>query len=181
MTRKDWISISLDSMDEKRCKDIGRAYLSETHLYQLIEACQEYGLNLKINTVVSAVNKDNIYDIGAFLQNNPPDIWKLRQFSARSSGHVSRDKYTIPNAKFNGIVHAVKTAFKSLNIESITETEQDGYCFMVFPNGQIANPVGTGFKLYGNILEEDINRIWKEHFLADKKHFHRKNRVRTYQ
>jgi MoaA/NifB/PqqE/SkfB family radical SAM enzyme len=176
----DMISISIDSLDEKLCKSMGRVYLSENHLKYIADSCEESGIKLKVNSVVSAISKNELERIGSFLEKISPSIWKLRQFTPRSSGYNVREKYLMAEDEFLNIAGKIKSRFNSLKIEGKTTTQQSGTAFMIFPDGQIAKPDGKSHILYGSVLENDVVEIWKKHFSNEKKESHHDNFRKTY-
>lgn len=176
----DWISFSLDSLNKELCEKMGRPFSSKNRLSNIIKLCRKYNIKLKISSVISDITKNEIEEIGGFLIKNPPTIWKLRQFTPRSFGYQVRKKYKISNNEFQRILKKIKVEFSSLKVEGKTSAQQTGTCFLVFSDGQIVRPHGGGFISCGNILEQDIKKIWQRRFSKKKRKLHYNNFARTY-
>src|SRR3989344_2291962 len=177
--KTDMISISIDSLENSLCKYMGRPFLSRTHIKYVVDSCRKYGIKIKINSVVSKITKNEIEFIGNFLNENKPNVWKLRQFTPRSSCYNVKERYQIQEGEFKKIVEKTKYNFPNLKIEGKTSAQQSGTAFMIFPDGQIAKPEGKGHILYGSILENNVNEVWNNYFLSKKRASHHNNFNRT--
>ncbi|MFH1607664.1 MAG: radical SAM protein [archaeon] len=176
----DMLAISVDSFEEDRCNEMGRPYLSKNHLNQIYNSCNNQEINLKLVTVVSQLTRNELEKIGAFLENHSPYVWKLRQFTPRSAGHINQKKYRISEKEFKEHVNRTVSRFSNLNIVGKTSAQQSGTAFMIFPNGQIAQPFGKGHLLHGNILNTNLKDIWNKQYTLEKRVSHRENFENTY-
>lgn len=78
----DWIAISIDSLDSKTNKAIGRAVSGNTPLTMeyyttIIEKVKQYNYGLKINTVIHRLNY--LEDMNKFIGFAQPKRWKVLQ------------------------------------------------------------------------------------------------------
>lgn len=175
----DWLSVSIDSFKKSTCESIKRLYVSPEKFYRISDKCREYGMKLKLNSVVSAVNRNDLSDIGNILQKSPPEVWKLLQFVPRGAAARVKDKYDIKDSEFLQIVGLIRDEFEGvLNIEYKTIHESDGTCFMILSDGRIVQPTGKTYKIIGNALNDDINRIWNKNYCNKTEHYN--NVKRTY-
>ena len=118
--KTEMISISIDSLDDGLCKYMGRPFLSRSHIKYVVDSCRKYGIKIKVNSVVSKITKREIEFIGNFLNENKPNVWKLRQFTPRSSGYDVKERYQIQENEFRRIVEKTKYNFPNLKIEGKT-------------------------------------------------------------
>ena len=75
----DWIGISIDSSSENTEKILGRG--NGQHVMRAVQAAsmaKEYGIKLKINTVVTQLNYND--DMQSLISELGPDRWKVFQF-----------------------------------------------------------------------------------------------------
>ena len=77
----DWVSISMDSLCTETNLKIGRVFrgtgMTEEQYRQRVEWVKQAGMRLKINTVVSSVNKNE--NFVPFINDAAPERWKVFQ------------------------------------------------------------------------------------------------------
>ena len=78
----DWIGLSVDTLNKNQLEVLGRQLPHESvdgaYYYDKINKINKYGYKLKINTVVSNINKDE--DLSEFINYANPRRWKIFQF-----------------------------------------------------------------------------------------------------
>ena len=104
---------------------------------------KEPGVRLKLATVVSGVNRDNLPSLAPVVRGLEPDIWRLYQYSSRGEQNVGQ----LPM-----LAGPVLTA-------PSTDAETEG-CLIVDPAGNVLQPVGPEYVRRGNCLEEPLDDIW---------------------
>jgi len=113
----DWIGLSVDSLDTKQLKKLGRQLphelVDKSYYFDKVRYIKNYGYKLKINTVVNKINMNN--DMSEFINYATPKRWKLL--------HV----LPLQNIKYNQnllIKHTDFTSFYERHLNLInTETE----------------------------------------------------------
>lgn len=77
----DWAALSVDSINEKTNRNIGRVYqgkvFSSAYFLRLVDLLRSGGVRLKINTVVCSENKDEV--LSEFIESAMPERWKIFQ------------------------------------------------------------------------------------------------------
>ena len=61
------------------------------------------GVSLKIGTVVSAVNRDDLASLAALVGRLKPDIWRLYQYSARGVQNHGQQRHTLSEDEFRDL------------------------------------------------------------------------------
>jgi len=123
-------------------------------------AC-EPGVRLKLATVVSAVNRDNLPALAGTVRELAPDIWRLYQYSSRGEVNVGQRRHWLPDDEFQHLVSQAASLAAPVPTAPATEAETEG-CLIVDPAGNVLQPVGARYLRRGNCLEEPLDRIWAE-------------------
>lgn len=174
----DWLTISVDSLEDETNRRIGRAARGVTvpaadHLAK-IHLAQDLGIRVKLNTVVNAANATE--DFSAFIRQARPIRWKLFQ-ATRITGEngADFDRWRITKDTFCAFV----TRHESLRhhgIVLVPETQDDiyGSYAMIGPNGCFFDNSCGEYRYSQPIARVGIEAAWaeitfsQERFLARK-------------
>ena len=119
------------------------------------------GIRLKLATVVSAVNRDNLPALAATVCEIGPDIWRLYQYSSRGDQNRGQQRHSLPDEEFRRLVQEAAALAAPVPTAPSTEAETEG-CLIVDPSGNVLEPVGARYVRRGNCLEEPLDHIWAE-------------------
>jgi MoaA/NifB/PqqE/SkfB family radical SAM enzyme len=132
-------------------------------LYEVIKAARvvtkEPGVRLKLATVVSRVNRDDLPSLARTVRDLAPDIWRLYQYSSRGEQNFGQQRHWLPDDEFRQLVKTVTDLAGPTAPSSKAETEG---CLIVDPAGNVLQPAGDRYLRLGNCLEEPLDRIWAE-------------------
>ncbi len=103
----DWVSISIDSLREDRNRIIGRLWrgrgMTEADYRERVEYVRAANMRLKVNTVVSSENRDEI--LAPFIDSVCPERWKLFRALPLSGVNTKKAKdFFIDEATFQRFV-----------------------------------------------------------------------------
>ena len=132
---------------------------------EVIEAARlvtkEPGVSLKLATVVSGVNRDNLHALARTVRDLAPDIWRLYQYSRRGDQNTGQQRHWLENDEFGRLAEVVAKLAAPVPTAPSTEAETEG-CLIVDPAGNVLQPIGDRYCHRGNCLEEPLDRIWAE-------------------
>ena len=132
-------------------------------LDEVIEAARlvakEPDVRLKLATVVSSVNRDNLPALARTVRDLAPDIWRLYQYSSRGDQNFGQQRHWLSEGAFQHLVEVAMELVAPVNTAPSTETETEG-CLIVDPEGNVLQPVGAEYVRRGNCLEEPLDDIW---------------------
>jgi MoaA/NifB/PqqE/SkfB family radical SAM enzyme len=117
------------------------------------------GISLKIGTVVSSVNKDDLPSLARLVHDLQPDIWRLYQYSSRGPQNSGQKRHQLSEAEFREITDEASSIASPVPAARSSESETQG-CLIVDPAGNILQPNGNGYVVCGNCLEEPLDDIW---------------------
>ena len=134
-------------------------------LDEVIEAARlvtrEPGVSLKLATVVSAVNRDDLPALARTVRELAPDIWRLYQYSSRGGQNFGRQRHRLADEEFRHLVKEATDLAAPVPTAPSAEAETEG-CLIVDPAGNVLQPAGASYVRRGNCLEEPLDRIWAE-------------------
>jgi hypothetical protein len=102
---------------------------------------QTYQHEIKIGTVVSKVNIDDIENIGNLLLKNPnivkPDVWRLYQFESIGEGLENKNNYHITDEEYSQVVAMVNEKFPDESISYRSNSDHNNSYLFVSPDGML--------------------------------------------
>lgn len=122
---------------------------------------KEPGVSMKLATVVSGVNRDNLPELAATVRDLAPDVWRLYQYSSRGDLNSGQQRHRLPEHDFQRLAETAVRLAAPVPTAPSTETESAG-CLIVDPAGNVLQPAGAGYVRRGNCLEESLDDIWAE-------------------
>lgn len=132
---------------------------------KVIEAARlvtkESCVRLKLATVVSAINRDDLPALATTVRDLAPDIWRLYQYSIRGDQNFGQQRHWLPENEFRNLVTAATELAAPVPTAPSTEAETEG-CLIVDPDGNVLQPVGDEYVHRGNCLEKPLDDIWSE-------------------
>jgi MoaA/NifB/PqqE/SkfB family radical SAM enzyme len=121
----------------------------------------EPGVRLKLGTVVSRVNRDDLPALARTVRDIAPDVWRLYQYSARGDQNTGHHRHSLPDDEFRRLVDELADIAAPVPTAPSAETETEG-CLIVDPAGNVLQPVGAGYARRGNCLKDPLDCIWAE-------------------
>jgi len=117
------------------------------------------GIRLKLATVVSGVNRDDLPSLARIVRDLQPDIWRLYQYSSRGAQNIGQQRHWLSAGEFEALVDHVATLASPVPTAHSSETQTAG-CLIVDPDGNVLQPSGAGYEHHGNCLTESLDDIW---------------------
>lgn len=172
----DWLTLSLDGATEYVQQNMTRNKGHATRILNILDEASKYEnrkCKIKINTVVSEINKHSIKEIAEIAYIYPVDRWKLFQFTPiRGDAKEAREKFEISTQDFYKVVKEVSPIFEQ-NKKILTVSDSNNIekaYFVIFPNGDIKISGDMEDRLLGNVLNGNIQEIWANGGYLKKQH-----------
>lgn len=119
----------------------------------------EPGVRLKLATVVSSVNRDDLPALAELVRNLEPDVWRLYQYSRRGEVNTGQLRHRLPDDEFRRLADLAGVLARPVPTAPSSEAETEG-CLIVDPAGNVLQPAGDTYIPYGNCLKEPLDDIW---------------------
>jgi MoaA/NifB/PqqE/SkfB family radical SAM enzyme len=114
---------------------------------------------LKLATVVSDVNRDDLPALARIVRDIQPDIWRLYQYSSRGTQNIGQQRHSLSADEFEELVDQVTALASPVPTARSSETQTAG-CLIVDPDGNVLQPSGAGYEHRGNCITEALDDIW---------------------
>jgi radical S-adenosyl methionine domain-containing protein 2 len=140
----DFLTLSVDSDNPNTLYRLGRMSnnqpLSSNHYINISETAKRFGINVKLNSVVTILNQDE--DISSFVKKISPSRWKILQatpIEGQNDFHIQNLTPSIDS--FNRYVDKHINGLKSTKIKIIPESIETirGSYIMIDPHGRFFN------------------------------------------
>jgi MoaA/NifB/PqqE/SkfB family radical SAM enzyme len=158
----DLVGISL----EGSTREVHRAMRGEKADFdEVIAAARlvaaEPGISLKLGTVVSGVNREDLPALARTVRDLAPDVWRLYQYSGRGDQNTGQRRHWLPDGEFERLAQEVAALAAPVPTAPSTEAETEG-CLIVDPAGNVLQPGGDSYFRLGNCLAQPLDAIWAE-------------------
>lgn len=164
----DWISLDLDSTSQEIQSKITRNKHHIENVMRIINYVEDNktNINIKINTVVSKFNLNEILEIAEFVNRHyVVKRWKLMKFHpVRGDALKNKEIFDITNIQFLKATSVLKN-FKSEKCKiSISDQEsmKNSY-FSIYPDGNVRLEENGVEKIVGNAMNCNLNEIFSTH------------------
>ena len=117
------------------------------------------GTRLKIGTVASAVNQDDLPALAQLVRRLQPDVWRLYQYSSRGWQNIGQQRHHLPEDVFLRLAEQAADLVAPVPVALSTESQTAG-CLIVDPAGTILRPRDSDYEECGNCLKEPLDDIW---------------------
>jgi MoaA/NifB/PqqE/SkfB family radical SAM enzyme len=154
------ISVDGSTPEIHRAMRGGKADLDEV-LEAARLVAREPCVRLKLGTVVSSVNRDDLPELAKTVRDLAPDVWRLYQYSSRGDQNTGQRRHSLRDDEFRHLVDKVADLAAPVPTAPSAEAETEG-CLIVDPVGNVLQPVGARYVRRGNCLEEPLDHIWAE-------------------
>ena len=121
----------------------------------------EPGVSLKLGTVISGVNRENLPTLARTVRDISPDVWRLYQYSSRGDQNKGQQRHWLPDGEFQRLAEEAAALAAPVPTAPSTEAETEG-CLIVDPDGNVLQPGGDSYLRLGNCLTQPLDDIWAE-------------------
>jgi predicted cytidylate kinase len=162
----DLLALSIDSFDPELNLKIGRHVGKQTIPYKdflmLTEKCLEYGIKIKVNTVVTKLNYNQLLanEIAVF----KPIRWKILKMLPVKNQNDKAQDICPSDEEFDIFVKRNKEIAEQLQIKIVTESNEDmtGSYLMISPDGNFFNNVDGSLNYSDSILSVGLDEALKQ-------------------
>lgn len=162
----DWLTLSLDGENDSVQNQMTR---NSGH-FKRVQSILKYAKNhkkrrcrIKINTLISRMNRDHILKIADLMAACSVERWKLFQFvPLRGNAREHNEVFGISDHDFKETVREAQLYLENKGIlvsVSGRDNIENAY-FVIFPNGDVKISTGLQDVVLGNAMRDDLGQIW---------------------
>ena len=119
------------------------------------------GVSLKLATVVSGVNRNDLPELARTVRELAPDVWRLYQYSSRGDQNTGQRRHSLPDEEFQYLVKEAAEPGRT-GADGAVRGSRDG---RLPHRGSRRQRVPAGrcqVRLAGNCLEDPLDHIWAQ-------------------
>jgi MoaA/NifB/PqqE/SkfB family radical SAM enzyme len=155
----DLVGLSIEGSTAETHQAMRGAKASLADTLRAARLVTEAGVQLKIGTVVSAVNAGDLPDLAKGVQELGPAVWRLYQYSQRGVQNLGQHRHRISDQEFHRVAEEAAMLAAPVPVASSAEAQTAG-CLIVDPSGTVLRPTDQGYAECGNCLNEPLDDIW---------------------
>jgi MoaA/NifB/PqqE/SkfB family radical SAM enzyme len=130
-------------------------------IVKILQLLQKKKIKIRINTMVSKQNYNDLESLGSILEKFRIDYWNLYQFHPVNKAEHFEKIYDIPNHLFNEMAERLKSKFPTLNIVSVEKGSNDRAYIFIKQDGAVFTVRDFKQVKIGDLKEESMNDILK--------------------
>jgi len=170
----DWITLPLDGSNEEKQVKAGRPPEHFTRTIKILEKLNNSKFNIKINTVLSKQNIDDIENIAQLIKKYNVKRWKVFQFfPVRAASLINKQRHEISIELFRNKENHIKSLFTDSEclVYFGSNTDLETSYFTISPNGTAyITKNGVDFPL-GDLKIKPVKEVWGSADIIDKKKY----------
>ena len=131
----------------------------------LLDALSDTPILIKVNTVVSKVNIDDIPNMVSILSKHRVDFWSIYQYWPFAGNGSINSRHIIDDGRFDEVVRKLSKTPVHFNIEINPISERLNTYFFVFHSGDVymtTQDVPTDYIFLGSIFDDKTISLWFE-------------------
>ena len=172
----DWLNLPLDGSTPEMSDRMTRKIGHFQRTINLLSQFQDTGIKLKINTVASKINIDDIVNMVPLIKKYGIKRWKIFQFySVRGPSLSSQDKFSLELTAFEEVRQKVMSMIDPEECMVVFENnnELDESYFAITPDGLVYVSVQGEDHFLGDLKTESVEQIWSKSKLDKQKYWAR--------
>lgn len=151
----DWLCVSLDGSNMEFNKEMRESSIVFDKVISVLKHPAKY--KIKVNTVVSKKNIENVVAIGELLSIHKVDKWKIFPFTEREYNIKFAEMFAISSEQFHGVCDDVLQRFPLLPIEVFCNSQrQHGVILVNSVGGIFTVDEKNMYVEVGNVFEGSI-------------------------
>lgn len=168
----DWVSIPLDGSTYEKNRVMREMSIEHYHnvLALIHYVHNNFATQIKLGTVVSSKNKDDIKNIGAFAQKYA-NTWKLYQVCLYGKSQKVKREFEISDKEYENLIFEIQALFASnLNIVKYRSDSMNGKYLFCEPDGSAMSVVNNEERILGSFVSEfdNVLKAWNKFVDVDK-------------
>lgn len=164
----DYITFSLDALNEEVNTYLGRGKNHGKHVIELLDYLKNKKIKVKLNSIVTKKNIDNIREVIDIVKRYKIQRWKLFKFiSLRGKSLENKNEFYIEDEKYEKLINEIRKEQISCPIVECKEKDIENNYLLIDPIGNFIITVDSKDKIICNLeneKKEEIEGILRNEF-----------------
>ena len=155
----DYITFSLDSLDEDVNETLGRGKKHANHIIELLEYLEKKDIRVKLNSIVTQKNIESVKEVIEIVKKYSIERWKLFKFMALRGKSIERkEEFWIKDEEYNKLIEELKKENLKCPVYGCEEEEIQKY-LLIDPIGNFVITTEGKDKIICNYKEMNFQSI----------------------
>lgn len=176
MENLDWLNLPLEGPNAEMNELMTRKKGHFDRTIKLMEWANKNKIKLKINTVASRINKDEIINMVPLIKKYKVERWKIFQFyPIRWVSRSNKGKFQMKESDFLRIKEEVEKLMEGFNCMVVFESnkDMDRSYFAIAPDASVFVSYNGQDSFIGNLLKDEVKLIWQNPLIDKLKYWNR--------
>ena len=182
----DWLALPLDgiSRGSQQFMRTSPNQLEKTRrAVELVRRQPNISISLKIGTVLTPANIDEIHLMAGEVERFRPAIWKLYQVRPRGAAAENYPNLWLPSERISQALCDIKQKHSTLNIFCSLVEQSNGAYLIVNPDSMAIIPKIHDYTEFGHLITPDLafnSTVWQKFVLALDGQAHMNNMLNSF-
>lgn len=175
----DYLTMSLDGANDDVQSAMTRNRNHATKVKSILtyaDNMPEHRCKIKVNTVVSKKNQNNMKELASLISSHDVYRWKLMQFTPLRGAAINmRNEFEISNEDFTAAFETASTALKEKSkiAEATYSDDLEASYFIILANGDVRVAKNHEEVTVGNILTDSVASMWNHSLYNHNRNYER--------
>ena len=158
----DYITFSLDTLNEELNYDLGRGRGHTSHILELMDYITNNDINikLKLNSIVTSKNINDLKEVAEIVKKYDLERWKIFKFiSLRGNSIYNEDKFSVSDEEYEDILKYIKNEKMDCPVIECKEQDIQNKYLLINAIGQFLVTLNGEDKVICDYTNIDLNKI----------------------
>lgn len=156
----DYITLSLDALDDDVNNNLGRGIDHGKHIIELLDYIQHKNIKVKLNSIVTKKNIENIKEVINIVKQYKIERWKLFKFiSLRGKAIENQNEFEIDEKQYEKLINEIKKEKLECPVVECKEEEIEKKYLLINPLGDVIITDNKEDKILCDFENIDIMKI----------------------
>ena len=156
----DYITFSLDALDDNVNNCLGRGIEHGKHIIELLDYLKNKNIKIKLNSIVTKKNINNIKEVASIVNNYKIQRWKLFKFiSLRGNSIENKEEFDVKNEVYEKLINEIRNQKINCPVVECKEKEIEENYLLINPVGDFIVTANGKDKVICNFEEIETMKI----------------------
>lgn len=156
----EYITFSLDAIDDNINNNLGRGIEHAQHILELLDYLKNKHIKVKLNSIVTRENIDEVKKLKDIVNKYPIDRWKLFKFMPlRGKAIENREEFAITDEQYENLIKELKNENLNCKIVECQEEDIQNHYLLINAVGDYIVTINSKDMFLCNFKNVDLEKI----------------------